>query len=39
MQNSQTYGQFFEPLYVDDGVTNEAWDNLDNEPAYNTYKF
>ena len=27
------------PTYVDDGVTNEAWDNLDDEPAYNTYEF
>ena len=25
--------------YVDDGVTNEAWDNLDDEPAYNAYEF
>ena len=27
------------PTYVDDGVTNEVWDNLDDEPAYNTYEF
>ena len=27
------------PTYVDDGVTNEAWDNLDDEPVYNTYEF
>ena len=25
--------------YVNDGVTNEAWDNLDDEPMYNTYEF
>ena len=25
--------------YVDDGVTNEAWDNLDDEPAYHDYEF
>ena len=25
--------------YVNDGVTNEAWDNLDDKPAYNTYEF
>ena len=25
--------------YVDDGVSNKAWDNLDDEPAYNTYEF
>ena len=27
------------PTYVDDGVTNEAWDSLDDEPVYNTYEF
>ena len=27
------------PTYVDDGVTNEVCDNLDDEPAYNAYKF
>ena len=27
------------PTYVDDGVTNEAWDNLDDEPAYHDYEF
>ena len=27
------------PTYVNNGVTNEAWDNLDDEPAYNTYEF
>ena len=26
------------PTYINDGVTNEAWDNLNNEPAYNTYE-
>ena len=27
------------PTYIDDGVTNEVWDNLDDEPTYNTYEF
>ena len=27
------------PTYIDDGVTNEAWDNLDDEPAYHNYEF
>ena len=25
--------------YVNDEVTNKTWDNLDNEPTYNTYEF
>ena len=27
------------PTYIGDGVTNEAWDNLNDEPMYNTYEF